>query len=165
LDWHREQEDTDMKQLIVSTLALTVLGIAPALAQNMQVTPNGSRPSAKGAEQYFTGSVVVQPLFAPTEHSGTSGGHVSFEPGARSAWHTHPGGQTLIVTSGSGWVQEWNGEKRRINPGDVIWTPPGVKHWHGAAATTGMGHIAVTESVDGKNVDWLEKVSDEQYAK
>jgi quercetin dioxygenase-like cupin family protein len=90
-------------------------------------------------------------------------GLVTFAPGARSAWHTHPAGQLLIVTSGTGWVQEEGGEKREIKPGDVIWTPPGVKHWHGATATTSMGHIAITSVVDGKNVDWAEKVSDEQY--
>jgi 4-carboxymuconolactone decarboxylase len=94
-----------------------------------------------------------------------SGAYVTFEPGARSAWHTHPLGQTLIVTAGTGWVQEWNGEKHEIRPGDVVWTPPGVKHWHGATATSGITHLAIQESLDGKNVDWMEKVSDEQYDK
>ena len=96
-------------------------------------------------------------------YTRATGGHVTFEPGARSAWHTHPAGQILIVTSGVGWVQEWEGEKREIRPGDVIWTPPGVKHWHGATATNGMSHIAIQDAVDGKNVDWLEKVGEEQY--
>ena len=95
----------------------------------------------------------------------STGGHVTFEPGARSAWHTHPAGQILIVTSGVGWVQEWNGDKREIRPGDVIWTPPGVKHWHGATATNEMSHVAIQELVDGRNVDWMEDVSDEQYRK
>lgn len=151
-----------------SLKALTVaatLSAAPAAAEGMKIMPNGSRPSMKGPEANFTGSVRVDPLFAPTEHTRASGGHVTFEPGARSAWHTHPAGQTLIVTSGLGWVQEWNGEKREIRPGDVIWTPPGVKHWHGASATTGVTHIAIQEAVDGKNVDWMEKVSDDQYGK
>jgi quercetin dioxygenase-like cupin family protein len=94
-----------------------------------------------------------------------TGGLVTFAPGARSAWHTHPAGQILIVTAGTGWVQEEGGEKREIKPGDVIWTPPGVKHWHGATATTSMSHIAITNMVDGWNVDWLEKVSQDQYRK
>lgn len=127
--------------------------------------PNGSQPSAKGAAENFTGSVRVDPLFGPSAPSRTSAGHVTFDPGARSAWHTHPLGQTLIVTSGMGWVQEWNGEKQVIRPGDVVWCPPGVKHWHGATATNGMSHIAIQEVLDGKNVEWMEKVSDEQYHK
>lgn len=106
---------------------------------------------------------MVDPLFAATANTRATGGHVTFEPGARSAWHTHPAGQTLIVTSGIGWVQQWGGERREIKPGDVIWTPPGVKHWHGATATNGMRHIAIQEQVDGKVVDWMEQVSDEQY--
>ena len=131
----------------------------------MQITPNGSRPSVRGPEQNFTGSVVVQPLFAANEHTHASGGHVTFEPGARSAWHTHPAGQILIVTHGTGWTQEEGGRKHEIKPGDVVWCPPGVKHWHGATATNGMSHIAITNVVGGKNVDWMEKVSDEQYLK
>jgi quercetin dioxygenase-like cupin family protein len=107
--------------------------------------------------------VRVDPLFAAVEPSRVSGGHVTFEPGARSAWHTHPAGQILIVTSGLGWVQEWGGPKQEIRPGDVVRIAPGVKHWHGASATTGMTHIAIQEAVDGKNVDWMEQVSDEQY--
>ena len=133
--------------------------------QGMTVTRSGSQPSNKGSDQYFTGPVRVDPLFQPKAPSRVSGAYVSFEPGARSAWHTHPLGQTLIVTAGTGWVQEWNGEKQEIRPGDVVWTPPGVKHWHGATATSGMTHIAIQESLDGKNVEWREKVSDEQYGK
>lgn len=152
-----------MKHVIAAALPLALLAAASAAAQTMEVMPNGSRPSTRGPAENFTGSVVVAPLFAPTAHTRASGGHVSFEPGARSAWHTHPAGQTLIVTSGVGWVQEWNGEKREIRPGDVVWTPPGVKHWHGATATTGMSHIAVQELVEGKNVEWMEKVGDEEY--
>lgn len=97
--------------------------------------------------------------------SHTSGAYVTFEPGARSAWHTHPLGQTLIVTAGTGWVQQEGGEKQDIKPGDVIWIPPGVKHWHGATATNGMTHIAIQEQLDGKNVEWMEQVSDEQYGR
>ena len=129
----------------------------------MEISRNGTRPSAKGAAANFTGSAVVDPLYAPNEYTTSSGGLVTFEPGARSAWHTHPAGQTLIVTSGTGWVQEEGGPKIEIKPGDVIWTPPGVKHWHGATAANGMSHIAITNVVDGRNVDWLEHVTDEQY--
>jgi quercetin dioxygenase-like cupin family protein len=148
---------------IATATALAVLFAAPAIAQSIEISPNGARPSVSGAAEIFTGSVVVDPLFGATAHTRATGAQVTFAPGARSAWHTHPAGQTLIVTSGTGWVQEWNGERRPIKPGDVIWTPPGVKHWHGATATNGMSHTAVQEVVDGKNVDWMELVTDEQY--
>jgi quercetin dioxygenase-like cupin family protein len=154
-----------MKQLVSAAVSLAVLAAAPAFAQNMEIMPNGSRPSGRGAPHNFTGSVVLDPLFAATAQRRTSGGQVTFEPGAHSAWHTHPAGQILIVTSGVGWVQEWGGEKREIKPGDVVWTPPGVKHWHGATATNGMRHIAIQENVDGTNVDWMEPLTDEQYLK
>ena len=154
-----------MRNLLGATISLALLAATPAVAESTVLSPNGSRPSAKGPAQTFTGSVTVDPLYAANEHTTSSGGHVTFEPGARSAWHTHPAGQVLIVTSGTGWVQEEGGQKREIKPGDVIWTPPGVKHWHGATATTGVGHIAITNMVDGKNVDWLEHVTDEQYRK
>jgi len=131
----------------------------------MAITRNGSQRSNKGPDQYFTGSVRVDPLFQPTEPSRVSGAYVTFEPGARSAWHAHPLGQTLVVTAGTGWVQQEGGDKQEIKRGDVIWTPPGVKHWHGATATTGMTHIAIQESLDGKNVEWMEKVGEEQYGK
>ncbi|MGA0598363.1 (R)-mandelonitrile lyase [Enterovirga sp. CN4-39] len=152
-----------MNTAVAATLALAA-SAAPALAESMRIFPNGSRPSVKGPEATFTGPVRVDMQFAAPE-SRVSAGHVTFEPGSRSAWHTHPAGQVLIVTSGTGWVQEENGQKREIKPGDVIWTPPGVKHWHGATATNGMTHLAITETVNGKNVDWMEKVTDEQYAK
>jgi quercetin dioxygenase-like cupin family protein len=131
----------------------------------MDIKRNGSRPSGKGPEAYFTGTVRVDPMFQVGDPVRVSGGHVTFEPGARSAWHTHPLGQTLIVTSGLGWAQSQGGLIEEIRPGDVIWFPPGEKHWHGATATTAMTHIAVTEFLNGKNVDWMEKVSDEQYHK
>jgi quercetin dioxygenase-like cupin family protein len=131
--------------------------------QSMTITRNGSQPSSRGAAQYFTGSVRIDPLFQPKEPSRTSVAYVTFEPGARTAWHSHPLGQILIVTAGTGWVQQEGGEKQEIKPGDVVWTPPGVKHWHGASATTAMTHTAITEGLDGKNVEWMEKVSDEQY--
>jgi len=107
--------------------------------------------------------VAVEPLFGANQSIQSSGGHVSFAPGARSAWHTHPAGQFLIITDGMGWVQEEGGPKREVKAGDVIWTPPDVKHWHGATATTGMRHIAITGMVDGKNVSWMEQVTEEQY--
>jgi quercetin dioxygenase-like cupin family protein len=130
---------------------------------HMEITRVGSTPSAKGPSEYFTGSVRVDRLFQPHAPARTSAGHVTFEPGARSAWHTHPLGQTLIITSGCGWVQREGGPIEEVRPGDVIWFPPGEKHWHGATPTTAMTHIAIQESVDGKVVDWLEHVSDEQY--
>ena len=138
----------------------------PTQARNgttMQITRGGSRPSAKGPAEYFTGAVRVDPMFQAGDPPRVSGGHVTFEPGARSAWHTHPLGQTLIVTSGLGWAQAEGGPIEEIRPGDVVWFPPGLKHWHGATPTTAMTHIAITEFQDRKNVDWLEKVSDEQY--
>ena len=131
----------------------------------MEIKRSGSQPSRKGPADYFTGAVRIDPLFTAPEPARVSGGHVTFEPGARSAWHTHPLGQTLIVTSGLGWVQREGGPIEEVRAGDVVWFPPGLKHWHGATPTTAMTHIAIQESLDGKNVDWLEKVSDEQYRK
>jgi quercetin dioxygenase-like cupin family protein len=152
----------------LSLLTAAPSGIAQAQApsgdsQTLRITRAGSQPSAKGSADYFTGAVRVDPMFPATAPSRVSGGHVTFEPGARSAWHTHPVGQTLIITSGLGFVQQWGGPKQEVRGGDVVWFPPGVKHWHGASATTAMTHFAIQETVDGKNVDWLEQVSDEQY--
>jgi quercetin dioxygenase-like cupin family protein len=129
----------------------------------MEIKRNGTQPSAKGPEEYFTGTVRIDPLFEAPEPARVRGASVTFEPGARSAWHTHPLGQTLIVISGLGWTRCWDGRKEEIRPGDVIWCPPGVKHWHGETPTTAMTHIAIQEALDGKVVDWMEKVSDEQY--
>ena len=130
----------------------------------MELKRNGSQPSNKGPAENFTGAVRVDPLFRAPDPSRGSGASVSFEPGARTAWHTHPLGQTLLVTSGLGWTQCWGEPKVEIRPGDVIWCPPGKKHWHGATPTTAMTHIAIQErDANGKVVDWLEKVSDEQY--
>ena len=154
-----------MKRVIAAAALLALLGAAPASAESMQISRNGTRPATKGPAEYFTGSAIVNPFFGANEHMRSTGGLVTFEPGARSAWHTHPGGQILIVVSGMGWIQEEGGPKREIKPGDVIWTPPGVKHWHGATATTSMSHIAITNVVNGKNVDWMEQVSDEEYRK
>jgi quercetin dioxygenase-like cupin family protein len=141
----------------------TQLNSPMSTATRIEIRQNGSRPSTKGPAQNFTGSVVSDPLFDATEHTHARGGLVTFEPGARTAWHTHPADQTLIVASGTGWVQEWGGERRRIQPGDVIWIPPDVKHWHGATATNRMSHIAITNVLDDKAVDWMEQVSDEEY--
>ena len=131
----------------------------------MDIKPNGSQPSRKGPDDWFTGSVRIDPLFEAPEPARVGGAHVTFEPGARTAWHTHPLGQTLIITSGLGRVQREGGEVEEVRPGDVIWIPPGEKHWHGASPTTAMTHIAVQERLDGKVVDWMEKVSDAQYRK
>ncbi len=129
----------------------------------MDIKRAGSQPSGKGPEDWFTGAVRIDPLFSPPDPARVSGALVTFEPGARTAWHTHPLGQTLIVTTGCGWVQRLGGPIEEIRPGDVIWFPPNEKHWHGATATTGMSHIAIQEKLDGKVVDWMEKVTDEQY--
>jgi len=124
---------------------------------------SGSQPSFKGSAEYFTGDVRIDPLFQPTEPSRVSGALVTFEPGARSAWHTHPLGQNLIVVSGCGWTQCWDGPKKEIRAGDVISCPCGKKHWHGATDSTGMSHIAIQEMLDGKNVNWMEHVTEEEY--
>jgi quercetin dioxygenase-like cupin family protein len=130
----------------------------------MDIKRSGSQASAKGSAEYFTGTVRIDPLFSPPEPARATGNHVTFEPGARTAWHTHPFGQALIVTSGCGWTQREGGPVEEIRPGDVVWFEPGEKHWHGATATTAMSHIAVQEKLNGSPVDWLEHVTDEQYA-
>src|ERR1700739_744237 len=129
----------------------------------MEIKRSGSQPSGKGHDQYFTVNVPIDPLVDAPEPARIFAASVTFEPGARTAWHTHPLGQTLIVISGCGWTQWWGDPKEEIRPGDVIWCPPGKKHWHGATATTARTHIAIVEKLDGKSVDWMEKVSDEQY--
>ena len=129
----------------------------------MEIKRSGSRPSGKGPAEYFTGTVRIDPLFEASDPARARGASVTFEPGARTAWHTHPLGQNLIVTSGCGWVQSEGGTKVEIRPGDVVSCPPKEKHWHGATATAAMTHIAIQEQLDGKVVEWLEKVSDEQY--
>ncbi len=129
----------------------------------MDIKRSGSQPSSKGPAEYFTGTVRIDPLFQANFPARALGASVTFEPGARTAWHTHPLGQTLIVTAGCGLAQRWAEPIEVIRPGDVIWFAPGEKHWHGATPTTAMTHIAIQEQLDGKVVDWLEKVSDEQY--
>ena len=131
----------------------------------MEIKRSGSQPSAKGPADWFTGTVRIDPLFQVAEPARAAGNHVTFEPGARTAWHTHPLGQTLIVTAGCGRVQRVGGAIEEIRPGDVVCFAPGEKHWHGAAPTTAMTHIAIQESLNGKAVEWLEKVSDEQYGR
>src|SRR5437016_9330903 len=130
---------------------------------NMEIKRNGSQPSSKGPADWFTGTVRIDPLFDAKAPARTSSASVTFEPGARTAWHTHPLGQTLIVTAGCGRAQREGGPIEEIRSGDVIWFPPGEKHWHGAAPTTAMTHIAIQEQLDGKVVEWLEKVSEDEY--
>lgn len=129
----------------------------------MELTRNGSQPASYGSAEHFTGKVRLDPLFKAPAPARTSGVSVTFEPGAHSDWHTHPLGQTLIVTAGCGLVQSWGGPVRVIRPGDVVWCPPNEKHWHGAAPTSAMTHIAIMEELNGRVVDWLEKVTDDQY--
>jgi len=129
----------------------------------MEIRRSGSQPSGKGPGEWFTGTVRIDPLFQPQGPARAAGASVTFEPGARTAWHTHPLGQMLIVTAGAGRAQRWGGPVEDIRPGDVIWFPPGEKHWHGATPTTAMTHIAIQEQLDGKAVEWMEQVSDEEY--
>lgn len=129
----------------------------------MEIKRSGSQPSGKGPADYFTGQVRIDPLFNPPEPARLATAHVTFEPGARTAWHTHPLGQTLIVTAGCGWAQREGGPVEEIRAGDVVWFPPGERHWHGATATTAMSHIALQERLDGETVEWLDHVTEEQY--
>src|SRR6202158_2172611 len=129
----------------------------------MEIKRSGSRPFGTGPAAYFTGAVLIDPLFEAPEPSRVRGAHVTFEPGARTAWHTHPLGQTLIVTSGLGWAQRWRGPVEEMRPGAFVWVAPGEKHWHGASPTTAMTHIAIQEALNGKPVDCMEKFTDERY--
>ena len=131
----------------------------------MEITRVGSQPSGKGSEDWFTGAVRIDPLFQPNDSRRAGAATVTFEPGARTAWHTHPLGQTLIVISGCGWAQREGGLVEEIHPGDVVWFSPDEKHWHGATPTTSMTHIAIQENLNGKVAEWMEKVSDDQYRK
>lgn len=156
-----------MKSVLVAAVSL-LLGVSAAWAQDghmIGVMRAGSQPSARGSADNFTGSVRVDSRFQREAPARIGGAIVTFEPGARTAWHTHPLGQTLIVTAGVGLVQQWGRPAQEIRPGDVIWIPPGVKHWHGATRTNGMTHIAIAEALDGKSVDWMELVPDKQYPK
>lgn len=167
-----QKPDTPRKGIrrAASALGLAMLqaGLADAAeptasASMQQITPAGGQASVPGPEQYFTGKARIDPVWPASQGITASGGLVTFEPGSRSAWHTHPAGQQLVVISGVGLTQEWGKPVQQIRPGDVIWCPPGVKHWHGAAPNTAMTHLAVTGTLDGKNVNWMEKVTDEQY--
>jgi len=129
----------------------------------MDIKRSGAQASTKGPSAWFTGAVRIDPLFQAPDPALVQGASVTFEPGARTAWHTHPLGQTLIITAGRGWAQRWAGPVEEVRPGDVVWFPPGEKHWHGATPATPMTHIAIQERLDGKVVDWMEQVSDEQY--
>lgn len=151
-----------MKKRILATSLLALIPIA-AHAEGIQITPNASAPSILVNPQQFAGHAVVAPLFPANEFTQGSGGHVTFAPGARTAWHTHPAGQILIVTSGKGWVREEGQPKREIAAGDVVWISPGVNHWHGATATSGMSHIALSYVRDGSNVTWGRLVTDQEF--
>lgn len=149
--------------VLQATLALASEPQANTSAGAQQISRAGEQPSASGPAEFFTGRARIDPVWPADTSINASGGLVTFEPGARSAWHTHPAGQRLVVTTGVGLTQEWGKPVQVIRPGDVVWCPPGVKHWHGAAPTTGMTHLAVTGTVDGKNVTWMGKVTDAQY--
>lgn len=159
-----------MSKFVVASAVLAAAGaVCSASAQTpppaQTVVRAGSQPATQGPEQYFTGTARVEPVFAATADVPYSAGYVTFEPGARSAWHTHPAGQRLIVTAGAGRTGVWGGPVVEIKAGDAVWCPPGVKHWHGAAPGSAMTHLALTGQKDGSNVQWLEKVSDEQYGR
>ena len=148
---------------IVLAATLAALTAASAAAQRIAISPSGSRATIRGPAQAYTGTAVADTLIAPNDASHVMVVTITFEPGARTAWHSHPAGQYLIVTSGVGWVQERGGKKREVHPGDVIWTPPGVVHWHGATATNAMSHLAVWEFVNGSGGELMEHVSDAEY--
>lgn len=151
-----------MARLLIPALLFGAAAMASA-AEPQQIGKAGAQASIKGPAANFTGDVVVGPLLAAGGSSKFSAGQVTFPAGARSAWHSHPAGQYLVVTAGSGWTQEWGGKPVAIGVGDVVWCPPGVKHWHGATRTSGMSHVAMTGTLEGKNVDWMEKVADADY--
>lgn len=155
-----------MKSLCVAVITfLSVASLSSAEeAQAVKVTRIGTQPSAEGPAKNFTGIVRIDSRFQGPSPARVGGATVTFEPGARTAWHTHPLGQTLIVTAGAGLIQHWEGPIQEIRQGDTVWIPPGVKHWHGTSAATAMTHIAIAESLDGKAVTWMEKVSDAQYS-
>jgi len=146
-----------------ATSVMAAEQLVDASVGSQQITRAGDQSSVAGPSAFFTGRVRIDPVWPADKNINASGGLVTFEPGARSAWHTHPAGQRLVVTSGVGLTQEWGKPVQVIRPGDVVWCPPGVKHWHGAAPGTAMTHLAVTPLADGQNVTWMEKVTDEQY--
>lgn len=154
-----------MKVFIIAITAFFLVGTQAVASPENQVTVThaGSQPVTQGNSKNFTGSVTVQSRFQRESPAQIGGGTVTFEAGSRTAWHSHPLGQTLIITSGTGWVQEWEHPAQKIKTGDIVWIPPNVKHWHGASTSEGMSHIAIAESLEGKTVIWMEKVSESQY--
>ena len=156
-----------MSRLIAFAAALALLAAlpvaGPAQAQDIEVSELESREASVGSDEYFTGTAIIAPLFSPREAARAAAARVMFAPGARTAWHSHPRGQRLVVTSGQGWVMRRGGERREIEPGDVVWTPPGVEHWHGATETNAMSHIAIQEERNGSVVNWMDPVTDEVY--
>ncbi len=153
-----------MNRLIAPLIAFSLMSAESQAASEIRITSNGSQPSVKGGAETFTGTVRVDGLFKGELPARIGGVTVTFEPGARTAWHTHPLGQTLIVTAGVGYVQQEGGPRQEIRPGDIVWIPPNTRHWHGATASNGMAHIAIAEAEQGKTVTWAEKVSEAQYA-
>ncbi|WP_336768394.1 cupin domain-containing protein [Pantoea endophytica] len=148
---------------IIAAAAMTVLGTAQVSAENIEIRRNGHSPSVAGKADNFSGHAVISPLLPPNDSTRANLGQVDFAPGSRTVWHTHPAGQLLFVTAGKGWVQEEGKARQEINPGDVVWIPATVRHWHGATATSPMSHLAMTYMVDGKNVEWQEPVTEEHY--
>jgi quercetin dioxygenase-like cupin family protein len=151
-----------MRKLAV-IVSVAALSVATGAAQQLEITRNGARGTIRGPEQAYTGPAIANVLFGATADKPLTAVEVTFEPGARTAWHNHPAGQYLVVTSGVGWVQQRGGKKREIRPGDVVWTPPGVAHWHGATPTQAMSHLAIWQFVDGSGGELFEHVSDEEY--
>ncbi len=158
------RERTIIAAAITTAAHLTATAAFAESGEQISVLHAGSQPSSAGAPETFTGTVRVTSRFKGTGPARIGGGIVSFDPGARTAWHSHPLGQTLFVTTGIGLVQHWGGDAQEIKPGDIVWIPPGVKHWHGAAPDVGMSHLAFSEALDGKAVDWMEHVAADQYA-
>jgi quercetin dioxygenase-like cupin family protein len=154
-----------MKTLTTAAIVMALADPAAVSGQELNIVRGGSQPSSKAPSEHFTGVVRLDPLYPANAPSRGAASYVTFEPGARTDWHTHPLGQTLVVTAGAGRIQRWGGPVESYRQGDVIWIPPGTKHWHGASPVTAMTHIAITEHVDGKVVDWMEKVSEAQYGK
>ncbi len=152
-----------MSLLLSALISMAAPSSSEPTTEGLSVTPAGASPSAAGPAEYFTGRVRIDSGFQRPAPARVGGATVTFEPGARTAWHTHPLGQTLIVTAGLGWVQQWGEPRRQLRPGDTVWIAPGVKHWHGASAGAAMTHIAIAEALDGSPVTWMEQVSDAQY--
>jgi quercetin dioxygenase-like cupin family protein len=148
---------------IAAIVSVAALSVATGAAQQIEITRNGARGTIRGPEQAYTGAAIANVLFGASAEKPLTAVEVTFEPGARTAWHNHPAGQYLVVTSGVGWVQQRGGKKREIRPGDVVWTPPGVAHWHGATPTQAMSHLAIWQFVDGSGGELMEHVSDEEY--